>query len=339
MPRGPGVSSSHRTPSPAQGLGGPSHPKSPGSGERPVQAAQPATQPGVRPGQALEEEEEEGEERGGSPEKNVLVCGLSGSGLGLGFQPPKKAAGRRGPCRPGAADAALLKLVSPGQQVPVPWTAPRRWGRGTRAHPHSEGEAPGAPGGLCPGCGVASHTAGRGHRGRGRNPLPHHMPVPSEVKVTPPVPSQVTVTRSVSASWGSLGWASPRWVLHSACETRASPPAPGPAAGETREGRALWEVGGGGWSPRPQLPGSLPGSSSLLLPAHQPLQLGMLEFIEHLLHAGLWETLTGGLRVTSTTASEDAGVHPHRPEPRAQARAGPLSAELLGCPLGLSLQG
>ena len=74
-------------------------------------APQPETQSGVRPGQALPSPFlASRERRRGPPLKRMrLSARLSGSGISLGFQPPKKAAGRRGP--PAAGLEELQKLL------------------------------------------------------------------------------------------------------------------------------------------------------------------------------------------------------------------------------------
>lgn len=103
----------HRTPSHRPQLLGLSFPptlpphKSPGS---PAWPPQPETQSGVRPGQALPSPLlASRERRRGPPLKRMrLSARLSGSRISLRFQPPKKAAGRRGPPAAGFQEPQTL---------------------------------------------------------------------------------------------------------------------------------------------------------------------------------------------------------------------------------------
>ncbi|XP_055409824.1 NEDD4-binding protein 1 isoform X2 [Bubalus kerabau] len=95
----PPATSSHKTPRRRQWPLGLSFPLPPLVPSEPDLASQPETQSGVRPGQALPSPLAAlRERRRGPPLKRMrLSARLSGSGISLGFQPPKKAAGRRGP--------------------------------------------------------------------------------------------------------------------------------------------------------------------------------------------------------------------------------------------------
>lgn len=95
----PPATSSHKTPRRRRWPLGLSFSLLPLVPSKPDLASKPETQSGVRPGQALPSPLAALRERGrGPPLKRMrLSARLSGSGISLGFQPPKKAAGRRGP--------------------------------------------------------------------------------------------------------------------------------------------------------------------------------------------------------------------------------------------------
>lgn len=114
-PRGfwnpPPATSSHKTPHRRRWPLGLSFPLPPQVPREPNLASQPETQSGVRPGQALPSPlAAPRERRRGPPLKRMrLSARLSGSGISLGFQPPKQAAGTRGP--PAAGPEKLRTLA------------------------------------------------------------------------------------------------------------------------------------------------------------------------------------------------------------------------------------
>ena len=120
----PPATSSHKTPCRRRWPLGLSFPLPPQVPREPDLASQPETQSGVRPGQALPSPlAAPRERRRGPPLKRMrLSARLSGSRISLGFQPPKQAAGTRGPPAAGQRSCGHW-LTPPGPEGPSTVTA------------------------------------------------------------------------------------------------------------------------------------------------------------------------------------------------------------------------